>query len=256
MTDLRRNALGLGRRGLAVFACRPRDKVPMTPRGCNDATTDEGRIDDMWRRWPDANIGIATGRPSGVFVLDIDGEDGEAALRCLEDEHGALPATIEAITGRGRHLYWRMPRHADIRNSAGKLGIGLDIRGSGGYCLSPPSVHPSGRRYSWSVDSGGTFADPPAWLIERLARPPGGASATPTEDWRALIVDGAGEGTRNSSIARLAGLLFRRIDPLVACELVICWNQQRCRPPLPDAELKRTLDSVAARELRRIGGGA
>jgi hypothetical protein len=256
MTDLRRTALGLGRRGLAVFACRPRDKVPMTPRGCNDASTDEGRIDGMWSRWPDANIGIATGRPSGVFAVDVDGEEGEVSLRRLEDEHGALPATVEVITGRGRHLYFRMPSHLDIRNSAGKMGIGLDIRGSGGYCLSPPSVHPSGRRYAWGVDSAGTFAEPPAWLIERLATPTGRASATPTEDWCALIVDGAGEGTRNSSIARLAGLLFRRIDPLVACELVACWNQQRCRPPLPDDELRRTLDSVAARELRRIGGGA
>jgi HK97 family phage major capsid protein len=58
------------------------------------------------------------------------------------------------------------------------------------------------------------------------------------------------------TIARLAGLLFGRLDPLVAVELIRCWNEVRCRPPLADAELKRTLDSIAARENARDRAGA
>jgi hypothetical protein len=61
-----------------------------------------------------------------------------------------------------------------------------------------------------------------------------------------------GEGARNEAIARLAGhLLRRRIDPLVALDLVRTWNAVRCRPPLEDAEVCRTVDSIAAAELRR-----
>ena len=46
----------------------------------------------------------------------------------------------------------------EVRNSAGRIAAGIDVRGEGGYVLAPPSVHPSGRRYCWSVDSADSFA--------------------------------------------------------------------------------------------------
>lgn len=253
---MRRAALGLAARGLLVFPCRPRGKAPLTARGCLDATTEAGRIDSWWAVWPNANLAVATGAASGVFVIDVDDDEGEASLRRLEDEHGALPATVEVITGRGRHLYFRVPGKGQIRNSAGKLGEGLDVRGEHGYVMVPPSIHPSGRPYRWSVDTAGTFADPPAWLVESLVSTSKEGTPTPPGEWRALVRAGVGQGQRNATAARLAGLLFRRLDPLVAVELITCWNEVRCRPPLSQAELKRTLDSIAARELRRIGGGS
>src|SRR5262249_12553200 len=116
---------------------------------------------------PAANIGVATGKPSGIFVVDVDGVDAEAELRKLEAQHGALPPTIEVITARGRHVYFKMPA-APIRNSAGKLGPGLDIRATGGYVLAPPSIHPTGRRYEWSVDCASAIADAPTWRTQRV----------------------------------------------------------------------------------------
>ncbi len=102
----------------------------------------------------------------GVFVVDVDGLDAEAALRRLEAEHGALPPTVEVITARGRHIYFKWPQEP-VRNSAGKIGPHIDVRGDGGYVLSPPSIHPSGRRYSWSVDSTSYIAEAPGWLVAR-----------------------------------------------------------------------------------------
>ena len=68
---------------------------------------------------------------------------------------------------------------------------------------------------------------------------------------------GAKEGERNDHVARLAGLLFRRgVDPLAALDLVLCWNATRCKPPLSEDEVKRTVDSIAARENRRREGSA
>ena len=87
--------------------------------------------------------------------MDVDGLDAEVELRRLEAKHGNLPATVEVITTRGRHLYFQTPE-TSVRNSAGKVAPGIDVRGDGGYVLAPPSIHPSGRRYEWSVDCAST----------------------------------------------------------------------------------------------------
>jgi hypothetical protein len=71
--------------------------------------------------------------------------------------------------------------------------------------------------------------------------------------WRKLV-EGVEAGSRNDAITRLAGLLLRRLpDPLVAAQLVLAFNDARCRPPLPAEEVQRTLDSIAAREMKRRG---
>jgi hypothetical protein len=163
-----RAALQLAERGLAVFPCRPRDKRPATAHGCKDATGDVITIQTWWQENPNYNIGIATGVVSGIFVVDVD--DAEAELKRLEAEHGELPQTVEVITGRedGRHLYFKCP-NALIGNTAGKIAEGIDTRGEGGYVLAPPSIHPSGRRYAWSVDSANGFAQAPQWLLDKIS---------------------------------------------------------------------------------------
>src|SRR5262245_29476348 len=98
-------ALAYARRGLPVFPCMPRAKEPAIHRGLKAATTDANLIVGWWRGNPDCNIGMATGEASGVFVIDIDSENGESSLAMLERQHGALPPTVESITGRGRHLF-------------------------------------------------------------------------------------------------------------------------------------------------------
>src|SRR5262245_55543227 len=105
-TNPRQAAIMLARQGLSVFPCQPRGKTPATARGFLDATVDVDRINDWWGRIPDLNLAIATGAISGCWVLDIDGDDGEASLCKLEAEHCGLPSTVEVITGKGRHLYF------------------------------------------------------------------------------------------------------------------------------------------------------
>ena len=102
----------------------------------------------------------------------MDGLDAEVELRKLEHAHGALPATVEAITARGRHVYFKIPGER-VPNSASKIAPGIDVRGDGGYVLAPPSIHPSGRAYAWSVDSSDTFAVAPDWLLAKIITPSG-----------------------------------------------------------------------------------
>jgi Bifunctional DNA primase/polymerase, N-terminal/Primase C terminal 1 (PriCT-1) len=243
-------ARALAEMGLAIFPCLPRDKRPATPHGLRDATTDSIEIENWWYQNPNYNIAIATGVVSGVFVIDLDGDDAEFGLRKLEAQHGALPATVESITGRGRHLFFKCPERP-VRNSAGKIATGIDVRANGGYVIAPPSIHPNGRRYCWSVDSASRFADPPNWLLSMVIEPKAG-TATPSSTWRGLVRDGVAEGRRNTSAARLTGHLLRhRIDPIVALELIQGWNAMHCSPPLPRDEIVAIVSSICGRELAR-----
>jgi hypothetical protein len=139
------------------------------------ATTDADAIKGWWRTWPAANVGLVTGARSGFFVLDIDPDHGgEVSLATLLAEHGALPITVEALTGSGgRHILFRYPGQ-HVPNSTSKLGAGLDVRGDGGQIVAAPSLHRSGGTYEWQQDCGpGTpLADAPAWLLALLLEQP------------------------------------------------------------------------------------
>ena len=138
-------AIEYAKKGFAVFPLKYRDKVPLTRNGCKDATTDAAQIKAWWQKYPNANIGLATGSVSqNVFVIDLDidedrGIDGYHSLEDWQREHGDFPETWTAITGRGGyHLYYR--GNGKIKNRAGIID-GVDIRGNGGYVVAPPSIH-------------------------------------------------------------------------------------------------------------------
>ena len=146
-------AIEYAKKGFAVFPLKYRDKVPLTRNGCKDATTDAAQIKAWWQKYPNANIGLATGSVSqNVFVIDLDidedrGIDGYHSLEDWQREHGDFPETWTAITGRGGyHLYYR--GNGKIKNRAGIID-GVDIRGNGGYVVAPPSIHKNGNRYEW-----------------------------------------------------------------------------------------------------------
>ena len=250
-------ALSLASRGLRIFPCRPRDKRPAVFEGVKRATTDQNTIAGWWGANPEFNIGLACGAQSRVFVVDVDGVDAEAELAKLEQQHDALPPTAESLTARGRHLYFAWPDRP-VRNSASKIAPGIDVRGDGGYVPVPPSVHPSGKAYCWSVDSSDNFAPAPQWLLAKLAAPTtrdkGANGAIPAESWRDLVRDGIGEGQRNDMITRLAGHLLRRyVDPLVVLEFLLAWNETRCRPPVTEGEVATIVDSICSLEMKRRG---
>ena len=158
-------ALAYARRGVPVFPCEPGGKRPLTYNGFWDATTQERRIKAWWGRWPQANVGVPTGRRSGLLVLDVDPRDGgPESLARLEQDNGPLPETARARTGGGgTHVFFRYPAGETVRNSAGALGAGLDVRGEGGYVVVPPSR--TRGAYEWIDRS--PPAEPP-WLLARL----------------------------------------------------------------------------------------
>lgn len=249
------NALNYAEKGLPVFPLGQRQKTPIYKGGFQQATKDTHQINTWWGCFPNSNIGIATGWMSGVWVLDIDGIEGEESLRRLEAEYGLLPPTVEVITGKGgRHLYFTMPKDRDIRCSVSRVAKAIDVRANGGYVVAPPSIHPNGRQYEWSVDSGSGFAHAPDWLIDLVlgAGEHVDGNKSPV-DWLSIL-KGVTEGSRNDCLARLAGkLLGHRLDPQISLYLLAAWNDARCNPPLPHDELYKTFLSIAQIEVKKRG---
>jgi hypothetical protein len=165
----------------------------------------------------------------GIFVLDADPRhNGDISLRRLEAEHGPLPETREVLTVQGGcHRYFKST--AEIRNSAGKIAPGIDVRGEGGYVMLPPSVWQNGRAYTWSVNSTDTMAEAPQWLIDlackkpsiseralaAMARPsngrtPGAYGAAALE-YEIEILANAPPGSRNHQLNRSSFSLYQLV---------------------------------------------
>jgi hypothetical protein len=144
------------RTGWSIFPLRPRDKRPLTTHGLDDATTNLDTIRRWWTKTPDANIGLNCGK-SGLVVVDLDKRaehDGLAEWATLTGKHHLNPHTSTSLTGGGgQHLLFKVPPGVEIKNSAGKLAPGIDVRGEGGYIVLPPSIHPSGKPYAWADDN-------------------------------------------------------------------------------------------------------
>ena len=243
-------ALAFARRGIPVFPCKARGKEPITKRGCLDATTDLATINSWWSGWPDQNIGLATGLRSQIAVVDIDGERGEATLGNLEAKHGKLPPTAEAITGKGRHLYFRI--NASFPTSAGRLGAGIDTRGEGGYIIAPPSIHPSGRKYCWSVGPARRLAPMSEWVIRLIQEARKGKGRT-LQAWHGVLTEPIVNGSRNATLTSIAGkLLAHNLGPVLSADLLACVNAARCDPPLDPVEVHQIITSVARRHGRRL----
>ena len=164
-------ALDWAEKGFHIFPCKP-DKSPYTPNGFKDATTNQATILKWWGKWPNAMIGMSTGKINNIWVLDIDAlkKDGEQSgydsLSKLTEKFGELPKTLTQKTmNGGRHYIFRYPQDGgDISNSAGKVGSKIDVRGDGGYIILAPSISSDGLQYTIIDDS--PIAEAPDWLVE------------------------------------------------------------------------------------------
>lgn len=235
-------------RGWSVIPLRSKDKRPaICWMEYQHRQATENEVKNWFLHLPGANVGIVTGSISGLIVLDVDPKHGgDDSLDRMEKEHGPLPRTIEAVTGGGgRHIYFAHPGGV-IHNKVG-IAPGIDLRGDGGYVVAPPSLHTSGRRYVWALShepENTALAPIPSRLLGKVTAD-GRRVGHPLSYWRHLVKEGVPEGERNNTIASFAGhLLWHGVDPDVTMEMLLCWNAVRCRPPLPDDEVVRTVESI------------
>ena len=229
------SAVKYAENGFPVFPCNC--KIPLTKNGYKDASKEIEKVQKLFSDHPNANIGLVTGKVSGVWVLDIDTKNdagGLESLEKLEKEYGMLPETLRSITwSGGRHYFFKYPE----RGMGCKTGIrpGIDIRGDGGYVIVPPSVV-EGKSYIW--DSLVDVAESPEWLLELLSE------KTPTVDLSDQDIN-VTKTKRNSTLTSFAGG-FRRagleVDQIMT--LLKDINRKRCSPPLSDVEVEKIAKSV------------
>ena len=183
--------------GMRLHPLLAKNKVPILKDWQVKATVDPGMIRQWFSIHPHCNWGLATGNDSNVFVVDIDVKaHGDKTWAKLTKEN-KVPETIQVKTGGGgMHYYFKCPKTIDIRNSASKVGKGIDIRGNGGQVVIPPSIHPNGASYIWVDGHSPTDLNPakaPKWLLD-LIKANQGAGAV------AVVGGPVEKGERNDAI--------------------------------------------------------
>jgi hypothetical protein len=198
------------------------------------ATTDRATISNWWAKWPDANVGIATGVKSRLLVLDVDnktGKDGNAMLEALCHLHNWHPDTFTVTTASGRHLYFEHPG-GKIPGGTCALGAGLEVQGDGKCVITAPSLHQAGCLYE-CMDSNAPVAPLPAPVLElvRAASKPGNKR----------IVEG-----RNAELTSIAGRERRKGTTGPELEnFLLSENERLWDAPLSRDEVLRIARSVA-----------
>ena len=196
-------------------------------------------------------------------MLDIDPRHGgDCSLTELIEAHGALPDTLEARTGGGgHHIIFSYPQGVEVRNSAGKIGEGIDVRGEGGYIIAPPSLHASGQRYAWLNDH--APAPVPDWLLKLLTEERRKIAATPAAQTRpqarreAAAGDLIVEGNRNDMLFKIAcsvrgkGAEYEEVE-----SQLLEVNARRCMPALPVVEVIKIAQSVMRYAPNAVAVGA
>lgn len=250
--------------GHAVVPMMPRGKSPLTAHGWKDATRCHEQVAKYWQRHPLANVGLATGSSTQLFVIDIDGPDGEVALA----RFGAMPVTVEALTGKGRHLYFSIPPQFQLRSLVGRLGAQIDTRGEGGLVVAPPSIHASGRTYRWadghSPDEIEISVVPESIVSAMLALQGFRVQTARATDlakfagagrrdrvalerfraWFKTVDRHLGEGMRNATAYRIACRALEAMSFSDAQNTLAAWNQLN-RPPMSSGELVSVMRSAA-----------
>lgn len=221
--------------------CRAAGKHPRITNWTARASQDYTAIRDWHRRWPDSNHGILTGSRSGIVVVDIDPRNGgEDSLAELERQYGALPHTVEAITGgRGRHLFFEHP--GGVVRSSTSIAPGIDIRGDGACIVAPPSIHHSGTTYTWETSSHPDdvgLARMPDWLLSLIRGDQDKSSV--------LASERIPQGRRNNTLFRMAGSMRRQgFGPDAIEAALLVENTERCDPPLEATEVRAIFRSIA-----------
>lgn len=149
--------------GFAIFPVRPQSKIPWCKHGFKDASTDLAVIKKLFKNKKGANIGIRTGKESGIVVLDVDPQHGgDDTLKALKER--GLPETLTARSGGGGfHLYFKYYPTPTISN----LYPGIDFKADNGCITAPPSIHPTGKPYIWE-DFNVPIVDLPNWLLNDI----------------------------------------------------------------------------------------
>lgn len=138
-------ALEYHRLGWSLLPIKAGTKKPAVRawKSFQQAPADEVILRDWFDHRDDLGLAVICGPVSGgLTARDFDVSE---SFNRWATEHPELARTLPTVTtARGAHVYFRSELNRNVTYADGEL------RGNG-YCLLPPSVHPSGHRYRWTV---------------------------------------------------------------------------------------------------------
>lgn len=249
-------ALSYAELGWHVLPLKERGKAPITKHGFKDATTDMDVIMDWWDRWPNSNVGIATGA-SGLVVMDVDWgkkKQGKVSFARMGLEYpNHVWDTWKVFTGEGAHFYFL--KNVEPTKSTNNVLPGIDVRAEGGYVVAPPSVHPTGRVYEWKEPRPGRA---PRYLSSELnlklrkSAPVHDAPGVNGKKRGYSPLERVPEGQRNDEKMRLTGYLIQTGFSAEWIEKVLHgWNLGCCEPPLSDKEIHDAVMFAKSKHVER-----
>jgi Bifunctional DNA primase/polymerase, N-terminal len=195
----------------AGSGCSEAGKHPRLAAWPRLASTDPATVRGWWQRWPDANLGLATGRR--FDVLDLDGTQGVEALRAvLSIRPWEYPGPVARSGSGGWHLLYAP---TGLGNRV-RLLPGVDWRGQGGLIVAPPSRHASGGRYRWQRPLTATLPEVPEVLRRLLAPPPATRTTLPPAPTAASSA-GSGRADRYAQAALQREAARVRAAPVGSC---------------------------------------
>ena len=236
-------ALQYAQNGLAVIPLRANSKIPATSHGVKDATTDINQIIE-WFGDTNYNIGIACGAASGgLVVIDCDrghadGIDGVSNFQQLAHSNFDLKNTMMVNTpAGGMHIYYKVQDSTKIKNSAGGLCDGVDVRSDNGYVVAAPSAI-EGKSYTITQDHGLSELSHVSDTLYTYLSDMSNARKSDTTNVQNTDLSDLSQGSRNDTLFRTACSLRSKGLPEQSILTVLrSVNQTDCKPPLGDTEV-------------------
>ena len=141
--------------GMKIFPCRSNEKAPLITGWQEKASSSKEVVAAWWDKFPDANIGLLTGKKANLVVVDVDvkkGARGMESLKQLQDECGKLDTRMVHTPSGGLHYYFSYPQGVDTLKNRANLMPGIDIRADGGLVIAPGSSI-DGNDYEFADDA-------------------------------------------------------------------------------------------------------
>ena len=223
-------------KGFSIIPVRPSDKNPAIDswKIFQEHKPTEDNLKIWFGNGSQNNLGIVTGKNSGIAVVDLDSKE---AVEFAKNNH--FPQTPLVKTGKkeGYHLYCLYKQGS--RNFQKRDNLpGIDLRSEGGYVVAPPSIHPSGAQYQWV--KGKSLDDLPLAELPEIILVKSPEEKTPLRE----LYQGVPEGQRNDTLARLTGSWVNDGLTLNECfENAHLWNSKNPLPLL-QKEIETTVRSI------------
>ncbi len=241
MNNLLSAAIEYAELGYLVFPLVRDRKTPYFDEWNKKATNNCDQLENWWRKWPEANIGI---HAKDLIIIDIDGTNTDWIKHPMDCD------AIAVTPSEGHHYLYKKPEGKKWRNTIKQLDNknterNVDTRTDDGYIVAFPSIINDKKytdgKYQWVVKlevGPAELSEPPDWVINELDKE--------AEKKRSMIGDLGGtdtkipEGKREKTLHKMAwtmrenGFSYRAIASAIEAE-----NDGRCEPPMEYDEIEK-----------------